>query len=688
MEAWYKKSYFRNLVDMHIPNGEGHLEHFDAQAYAECMKTAGVDKAYVACSNCLGLCLYPSRFGIRHEITQKRDVFGETVAALRQRGIGVVGYINSWGTEVAKAHPEWEVRTPKGWAMGDKTRLGYCCPNSPYADLFYSRVNEVVSGYDIDGLWVDMVGFYAPVCGCKYCREKYKAQTGLELPAVVDWEDESFVRYIKFKKDSLAEYVRGIVAAARRAKPDISISIQCATWANPMFSGLSNDFFSQMDYVSGDFYSDRNKTDVVCRLLRNLSEQQPFEYMISRAPDLSYHTAIKDKSEILLQAYTSFLCGGSFLFIDAIDPDGRMNGEFYRMMREVKTQLEPFFKTIDYDAKILRDVAVYINFDSYASRAVNGKEISELCKDTVIPERLNRINAAFMRAHIDYDILTPKNLDELSGYKVIVVPDLYRMSPEECAKLRDYVAGGGRLYISGEASALSVDATNKNKFMLEDVMGVTHKEFVDRKPVYMAPTSEGQHLFGCFNADYPAMVKTAVPVVEVCSDSAQVLATITYPLTDARDRERYSSALSNPPVERTQHPALVYHPYGKGSCLYSAAPLEQSLAVCDYDVFANMIKSLLDEVGGITLACDESEYLEHVVRHNPERKHYTVSLLNYQTVKKIVPLHDISFALRLDVQPKNVYSNLGTAVSYRVENGTVSINLAKLDIYDVIYIEY
>lgn len=688
MEPWYKKSYFRNLVDMHIPNGEGNFEQFDADVYADNMKAAGVDMAYVYSSNCLGLCLYPTKIGIRHEIANKRDIFGETVSALRKRGMGVVGYINSWCTEVARAHPDWEVRAPWGWAMGDKTRLAYCCPNSPYADMFHGMVYEMVSNYDIDSLWVDMVGFYAPVCGCKYCREKYKNETGLELPTHIDWTDENFVKYLKFKQEHLAEYTRGIVEAARRAKPGIPVSIQCATWANPMNSGLSNRFFGLMNYTSGDFYSDRNKTDVVCRLLRNLSEDQPFEYMISRAPDLTYHTAIKDKSEILLQAYTSFLCGGSFLFIDAIDPAGTMNKDLYHMMREVKTELEPFFKTIDHEAQILRDVAVYINFDSYTSRAVNGKEMTELCKDTVIPERLNLMNSAFMRDHIDYDVITPGNLDELSKYKVVIVSDLYRMSREECDKLREYVANGGRLYISGEASALSVDASNKDKFMLEDVMGVRYKEYVDRKPVYMAPTAEGQHLFEKFNPDFPAMVKKALPVVEVVSDKAKVLATVTYPVTTVTDRVHYASALSNPPVERTELPALVYHPYGKGACLYSLAPLEQSKAVCDYDVFTGMIRSLLDEVGGITLDCRESEYLEHVVRHSPEKKHYTVSLLNYQTVKKIVPLHDISFTLKLDVQPQKVYTNLGADLSWSMKDGKLEIKLSKLDIYDVVYIEY
>jgi len=673
---------------MHIPSGEGNLENFDAEKYAQCMEIAGVDTAYVYASNCLGLCLFPSEVGHRHSITDKRDIFGETVAALRKRGIGVVGYLNSWCADVARAHPGWQVCSGAGKRLSDDSRFGCCCLNSPYADYFHALVYEMVSKYDIEGLWVDMIGFYSPDCVCEYCREKYKKKTGFDLPTTIDWTDDNFLNYVKFKYDTVAEYAKGITEAAHRAKPDISISLQCASWNRSMYTGLGNDYFKQMDYVSGDFYSDRNKTDVVCRLLYNLSEDLPFEYMISRAPDLTYHTAIKDKSEILLQAYTAFLCGGSFLFIDAIDPDGGLNQDLYRMMAEVKTELEPFFKTIDHEAEILRDVAVYMNFDSYTTRRTEGESISKFAADSVIPERLNLLNAALMRAHIDYDIITPKNLEQLSRYKVIIVSDLYRMSEEECDKLRAFVKNGGRLYVSGESSVLSSDGKNKDRFMLEEVLGVKYETFIDRKPVYLAPTIGGKPLFEHFSENYPAMIKRAVPVVSRVADSAEVLATLTYPFTDARDIHSYSSAISNPPAEKTEVPALVYNQYGKGACIYNCAPIEQSSAVCDYDIFAAIIKSLLGEVGGNILNCEECEYLEYVVRHNPEKRHYTVSLLNYQNVKKIVPLYDVAFSLNLDIEPKKVYANLGTEVSCVRENGALHMKLSCLDIYDVVYIEY
>lgn len=689
MRPWYQKNYFRCLVDMHIPNGEGNLEDFDAEAYADNMQKAGVETAYVYASNCLGLCLYPSEIGYCHDITKKRDIFGETVAALRRRGIGVVGYLNSWSTECARQHPDWQVKMSNGYIKAEHGRFGTCCPNSPFREFFHALVYEMVSKYDIDGLWVDMIGFFAPDCVCDYCRDKYKKATGFDIPDKIDFQDENFLRYIDFKWDTVASYTEGITAMAKKAKPGISLSYQCASWHFSFAQSLGPRYFATMDYLSGDFYDNRSRTDIVCRLFHKLSNKLPFEYMISRAPDLTYHTALKNKNEILSQAYAALLCGGSFLFIDAIDPSGKLNPALYTEMGEVKTALLPFLSRLDVEDKIQREVGIYINFDSFSSPDANGKSVLTLTEHTLpIRNRLETLNTLLSKAHFDYDILTEKNINELSSYKLLIVPDLFRMKKSECAALAAYVKEGGRLYVSGVSSLLSTDGRNSDAFMLEEVLGVSFDKMADRRPIYIAPKEEVLPLFGCFNGDYPAMYTGKAPLVKLCGEEAKVLATVTLPFSDASDFTRYSSAISNPPAERTDIPALVYNRYGKGSCLYSVASFESSANDCDHVLLINLLSMLLEEAGGLTLTTKESEALELVMRHNPEKKYYTFSLLNYQDLRTPIPLRGVTFTLHKDVAPTRVYTVRGEEVSYeRTEEGLV-FTLDTLAHYDVIYLHY
>ncbi len=55
MEKWYKKSFLRNLVDMHIPDtDESYLSRFDSEEYARIVASSGADTAILYTSNCLG----------------------------------------------------------------------------------------------------------------------------------------------------------------------------------------------------------------------------------------------------------------------------------------------------------------------------------------------------------------------------------------------------------------------------------------------------------------------------------------------------------------------------------------------------------------------------------------------------------------------------------------------------------
>ena len=101
-----------------------------------------------------------------------------------------------------------------------------------------------------------------------------------------------------------------------------------------------------------------------------------------------------------------------------------------------------------------------------------------------------------------------------------------------------------------------------------------------------------------------------------------------------------------------------------------------------------MILSLLEEVGGPTVRCEETEYLEHVLRHNPEKRSYTVHLLNNQNIKKPVPLYNVAFSLRLDITPFEIYTTGGAKVCWQRENGLLHVTLDKLECFDILHIRY
>jgi hypothetical protein len=50
--------------------------------------------------------------------------------------------------------------------------------------------------------------------------------------------------------------------------------------------------------------------------------------------------------------------------------------------------------------------------------------------------------------HIPFGVITEKNLKQLSRHKVVMLPNVLRLSDEEADAMKNFVAAGGSLYAS------------------------------------------------------------------------------------------------------------------------------------------------------------------------------------------------------------------------------------------------
>ena len=609
-EPWFKKSYFRNLVDMHINNGDERLlASFDPEAYADNMKLAGVDTAYIYGSNCLGLCLFPTKTGYRHQIAYKRDLFGDTVKACKERGIRPVGYLNNWSVEAYERHPEWRVIGKDGSGYRDNEghdgRYGVCCFNTGYRDYFLSLVKEMCATYPIEGLWIDMVGFFRFTCCCEGCREKFRKETGMEIPEIMDWESPTWKKYVKFRGDTMVQYAKDIISTARAEKPDISVSIQTNGWKEAYHHGYTTEFMRTIDYCAGDFYSGIQQQTIDSKFFRAISKNQPFEYMVPRCPDLVYHTVNKPLWQLRQQAYASFLHGGAFLFIDAIDPEGTMNSEVYSMMHRVRDEVAPYWELpACRKGEFVNDVGLYINFDSAIDLGWNGKpvaemQVAELHGATETMDRFLDINLALRKRHIQYDVLTDYQLDILDRYPLIILSDLYALTPREIECFKAYVKNGGRLYVSGKTGILNtmdVDpdtgTLRRKDFALADVMGVSLTGEFPFDSCYLQGVKESK-FFDKTHLVHPLGTKAkASPKVAAANDT-EVMAVAKLPVSNHTDRRKYLSAISDPPWIETTDPILTKHTYGKGVCVYSSLLIEADANEEVHDLWLDIVEELL-----------------------------------------------------------------------------------------------
>ncbi len=677
---WYKASQIRNLVDMHIPNGEGYLEKFDPAKYAENVKKTGAITAYLYSCNCLGLCFYPTKVGLRHKAAD-RDIFGETVKECRKRGLKVVGYTNTWATFVVDKYPEWNVVYADGSTRRDKLRFGTpCVSNEGYVDYVCAHVRELVSSYKLDGLWMDMVGISASVCFCEACKKKFRAEFGRDLPTTIAPDSTEFFDYMGFKERIVSAYLARVREAAKETDPAITVAFQSASAVKHPFSYGTRGVFEYTDYLSGDFYTERAGVNVTCRMLYKATNTLPFEFMTSRCVSLERHTMNKDINELLIQSYSALMYKGAFLFIDAIDPDGEMNSEFYDDIAVIADKNEKYLPYIDYDEKPIRDVAVYFNIESDIPYS-NSELAPSSLRDDYRYRSLKKIDKVLSEAHIDYDILSERNIGELGDYKAIILSGVAALSDAEIDAIKAYVKNGGNLYVSGVTSMRDINGKHRDNFGLSELIGVDFCGRFDIKPAYLAPVTEDRTIFGKHTRKYPHMLEENIVKVRQNRDG-RVLATVTLPAGDVSDNIVFSSAISDPPINYTDLPAILEREYGKGKVIYSAGYIEHD----QFPDSAQLFVSLIDRLTGERRVSVSAPTCVDYTAYEKENK-ITLHLLNNQTVYPPIPIADI--AVTVDVGDRKVKSILdvtGGVCDWTTADGKLVIH-TDLDMYKFITIE-
>ena len=89
-------------------------------------------------------------------------------------------------------------------------------------------------------------------------------------------------------------------------------------------------------------------------------------------------------------------------------------------------------------------------------------------------------------AHIPYGVVTNVNLDKLSNFRAVIVPNVLEMTAGQAAQFRAFVEKGGVLYASGPSSLNRLDPAGP-RFLLEDVLGVRYKGTLGTSWTYLSP---------------------------------------------------------------------------------------------------------------------------------------------------------------------------------------------------------
>lgn len=677
---WYNNNYRRHLCDMHIDDWDDEfLSKFSPENYLENLKAANVQTAMLYFQSHVGLCYYPTKCGKMHNAFHGREDMMQKLAAMcRKSGIKVVGYYSLIYNNCAyHDHPEWRIvpsanefgfgesasaANTKSFASNNIFRYALCCPNNPDYRKFVSlQMKEIAEYFEFDGMFFDML-FWPKMCRCKHCLAKFKAETGYDLPEEENWNDPIWLLHIQKRREWMGAFAQSVTDEMKSYVPEISVEHNTAFAVLPNGkNALAEEVLNACDYAGGDLYGGQYHQSFTCKFYKNITKNQPFEFMPARCePNLSKHTVTKSEDTLLSETMLTAAHHGANLVIDAINPVGTLDTRFYERLGKVFTQEAKYEKY--YTGDMIEDVGVYYTLRSKFNAHNEPYTNHNGCVNSVKLMIEKNISCGVIGGY-----------GNIEKYKLLIAPCLTQEDEYDYNRIIEYVKNGGRLYISGgDCNGLV------KEFFGAEISGRTEESVV-----YIAPKESNmtdvEKAFGWFNAEYPLHFDGTAPIA--CGmDEKYVIATLTLPYTP-QNTVKFVSIHSNPPGVKTDIPAMAYRTYGEGKILWSALPIENVASPYQYgDVFINILQNILgfDQ----TYSSNAPENVEIVAFRNEGE--ITVSAVQYCNRGKANKIYPFEICVKTAQKPKKLLQlPTETEYTFKYENGIVKYTVDNLEIFDM-----
>jgi hypothetical protein len=405
----------------------------------------------------------------------------------RLHGIGrpVLSWYGLGGSAaVLEAHPDWAMKL---LLMDGSDRIlesKNCCYTSPYTDLLARFAAEVVTVIGFDGIWFDgstmtdhgLPPYHQPGCVCDFCRERFRRDTGLEMPGRVDYENKTFRIWVNWRYAILMEVWKKMTDAILAAKPEATVAFNNYRRRHPTFMGWNTAIpMRRLDWdalMSCELDGFPTQGDIQTKILN--------AYRCQRGTDTWWplyshaHVWVPDNSPLSAeQAMVSCVSAGGSAF-SGIGVDARLIPGPLKAMQKSGAALWPYRqgRTVEYAAIWASQQTQDFFYKGNVELGFNQVHgANELCQ----------------HAHVQSSVVFDDDVaaGDLAQYPVLLLPNCSCVSRQQAERLQAYVAAGGVLFATGETGTLDELGYPHPRPVLDDLLGIR-----SRAPSQGSPTLE------------------------------------------------------------------------------------------------------------------------------------------------------------------------------------------------------
>ncbi len=536
----------------------------------------------------------------------------QDIAEYKRLGVRVLAvYPPCLQGEVYETHPEWR-RIATNTTVIPQIDLkayphgGMLCLLGPYGDFFIDVLTEILTKYpDVDAFSFDGL-HYGGVCYCGSCRANYRKETGAEI-VDADMNDAAFRRYQHWADRRMESLVERMQTRLKGLKPTVAL----VTWTTNAgrfghFLSIPRNMPARMnlllDAPDQEFWLDEtNRGATIVPAFANAYIWATTNHRVAFSePYILSHGNPYGKDsfppEEILRRMLLAVTHGAAPSI-AVSQPARLQDALYRCLDEIQSR-KPWLshkKPEPWAALVMSD-----NTRNFYGRAAG-----------LVEERyMAGVFGVFRAAIEEHQVLTVindwnLNSADLARYKVLILSNTACLSDAQVAAVERFVADGGGLVASLDASLFDEFGTPRHNFALGRVFGIEHRGPIDasvpredldvnfaraigadywekRKNVFDFKLDAGSFLNrgkmpAYIGADSVTFKGPAVRVV-VKDASARVVGTL---------RLKTGAGLADVP-------AVVAHQYGRGRVVYFAGGFDTAYYLYAYPYQRLLIKHAIE----------------------------------------------------------------------------------------------
>lgn len=626
---------------------------FDPEQFKSCLKKGHVNSITVFAKCHHGWAYFPSETNEMHPGLDF-DLLSAMLKACKEAGVEAPIYISAGLDEkYFIEHPDHMVIYAKGGkpvniiekdgvkcTEGEKAGYHKLCMNTPYLDVLVDQVAEVVKKFDPIGIFLDIVG--EQVCYCEHCRAE-AIKLGLDPE-----KDET---YKELAKITYKKYFNAVNNAARAIKPNVRIfhnagHIPCGR----RDLAQAHTHLELESLPTGGWGYDHfpKSARYVCNLGKEyLGMTGKFHLSWGEFGGFKHPNALR--YEVALSLANGAKCSVG----DQMHPYGFLDDATYELIGYAYSEAE--------------------KVEQYCYETQSVADIGLLSAEAVV-EGLGRLSGAdvgvcrmLLEGKYLYDVLDADC--DFSKYKLIILPDVIKVSGALADKLVSYVTNGGKLLCSGSSG------TDENGKMIFD-LGV--KTVVKSKfnPSYYYPSYNALGLTPTNYVMYSQMYDTVLN-----DNNAKVLGYSRNTFFN-RAPEHFCSHKHTPFVTENNSPAVVIGKDGGYIAYEIFSEYESVGSIILKDTVMRVIDEILGEgktlktnlpsAGVVTLNTQREHNRDvlHMLYASPQKRGKSV-----EVIEDLIPVYDTEFEIKTSPVKQVTLVPQNKSIDFTYESGILKFRV-------------